>query len=50
MITYEDENENIAIDQSSYSNDFPLEIKTTLLKPEIPKKFGNRIIEESIIP
>jgi hypothetical protein len=49
MITYDHEDENFDIDQSSFSHEQPLEIKTTLIKTEVPKKLGNRIIEESKI-
>jgi hypothetical protein len=43
MITTENE-----LDDLSVYNDQPLVIKTTLLKTDIPRKIGNRIIEDSI--
>jgi hypothetical protein len=49
MISYEDNTQNLEIDQSNYSNEQPLEIKTTLLKTEHTRRIGNRIIEESKI-
>ncbi len=49
MITTEYEDNTLDIEDLSQSHEQPLEIKTTLLKTDIPRRIGNRIIEDSII-